>query len=195
MRKEVVDLVEAARALKLTRTGEPGVRCVRIGVPSPEFPSKLETLQAALEAVDASGALKAGAGELDNDRMKSAIDSVFRWMKMQGIDTNDPLRILGEALAGKPAKSQGSYMPLPKFAPNVAKKKKKWNPQLKLGSDLGSNRDITAMTMGNHARMGADMAQVVLKMGAAAPALAAGSNRCEAVEHEGGPDATFGARR
>ena len=168
MRKEIVDLVEGVRSLKIARTGHPAPHCVKIGVPAPEFPVKLEELQAALERLDASGGLGRGVEDEDVSKLRDAVNGVFRWIRMQGLSADEPMRILSETLSGKPQKKQQAFEMLPKYAVTARKKKMKWKPKLSYEAELG-DRHLSGSDLKSHAKLSADMQQTILKMGEIMP--------------------------
>lgn len=131
MRPSLARLVEAARALRLTR--HDGGHGVRIGSPPAELPPRLLALLSALEAVDAeSGA--ASFLDADPQKLSDGIDGVFRWIAAQGLSTEEPLAILSRAM-GRPAKRPAKLVPMPSFAPGF-RKKKSWKPKISIVPDI-----------------------------------------------------------
>lgn len=138
MRPEIVDLIEAVRALGLRRTGKAGTRSVRISGDPKDFAELLATLQEKLELVDASGALADDDGPAaprpdEIDRHRKALDGLLRFIQVRGLDLEAATDIVADALgvAGA-AKSGKAFEILPKFAPKGWKKKKRLNPTLSL---------------------------------------------------------------
>jgi len=132
MRPSLAKLVEAARALRLTRhTGGHGLR---IGAPPAELPARLLAVLESLEAIDAEDG-KANVLDADPQKVSDGIDAVFRWIAAQGLSTEEPLAILAKAM-GRPAKRPGKLVPIPSFAPGFTRKKS-WKPKLSLGRNIG----------------------------------------------------------
>lgn len=170
MRQSIVNLVEAVRGLKVARTGQPAPHCVRIGggdrESALEFPERLLALAEALEAFDRDGGAEAGDAELD--RIKQGLDGVFRWIKLQGLSTDEPLDIMAVALGGKARKKPKTLSLLPSFTPGFGKRKT-WKPKLSTAPRLDGSRSLE--TMAQHVELAAGMAEVVSKLGAAAPQI------------------------
>lgn len=117
MRQEVHELIEAVRDLEIrVDASAPGQ--IRLTCDKAEFPRRLHRVALALEAVDRSGAAAnemAGADPArDAARLRLALDGVFRWMKMRGMDLADPLQIVATALR-KPELAAKAYRPTPVF--------------------------------------------------------------------------------
>lgn len=166
MRKDIVDLIEAVRALSLVPTGEVGPRCVRIEGDPKLLPERLLAVAKALEAVDAKGAAAATEESVDLGKLKSAIDGVFRWIRLQGLKTDEPFDIIAQALGGS-AKSKGKKLEtMPVFALTF-KPKKQWKPRVSLGKRLEDEK--APETIEEHREMATKMNEVISKMGAAAP--------------------------
>jgi hypothetical protein len=162
MRKTIVDLIEAVRGLGLSSVMRDGQRHLKVGVDPLAFQEALMRVSDALEAVDADSA---PAAEDDAARMRAALDSTFRWIRLQGLSTEEPLALVAEALGQKGKKRQASYDILPAFAPQH-KRKKGWKPRL----SLPRNQVATMRTIDDHRKAAADMDQVNLRMGAVLPA-------------------------
>ena len=170
MRPELNRLLEAARALQLKPTGETGPRCVRFGIDNAQVPQKLLELHHAIEAVDMAGSA-ALAGDApdparDPEKLRAAIDGLFNWMKIQGINTADAADVVASAISGK-QKAQKRYITLPRFAPQAVKRKKNWKPKTLLGPRF--DNEGAPKTLDEHKKLGRDMDEVVVRMGHAAP--------------------------
>lgn len=142
MRPEVVDLVEAVRALGLRRTGRPAPGCVRISGDPKEFPARLAAVQERLEAVDASGALSQGGGPEapspdEVQRLRNALDGLLRFIQVKGVDMEAAVDIVSDALGvDVPGKREKAYETLPMFAPRGWKKRKRFSPRMRLMPDM-----------------------------------------------------------
>jgi len=159
MRPEIHDLIEAVRALGLSRTGKPSPRCIRIGCDPREFPDKLEVLQECLERVDASGALSSQEdASQELDRYRKALDGLLRFIQVCGIDPEPAIDIVANALELEgEAKREKAYETLPMFAPKGWKRKKKLNPRLHLLPTLPGDAGIADLKkIAFAARMTAD---------------------------------------
>jgi hypothetical protein len=148
MRREIFDVIEAARALDIQfAPTSANPRCVILGGNRSDFPDRLWRMAKALEAFDRLGAAAMEAVEnpappkdqtLDSARLKIALDSVFRWMKSTGIDISDPINLVAEALnTVEEEKSSKGYRPIPKFAPGGFKKGGRASPLINLGPAIG----------------------------------------------------------
>jgi hypothetical protein len=127
MRREVVELIEAARALKVQRVPRPdNPRNIRIGGDRKEFPDRLHRMAVALEAVDRAGAQALdGMGRdpsMDAARLRMALDGVFRWMRSVGMDIAEPHAVVANAL-GAQAKAGKAFKPTPKSMTKAIGKK------------------------------------------------------------------------
>lgn len=164
MRKTLIDLVEAVRGLKLSFASRNDDRRVRVGIQASALPGHLLVIYDALEAFDADGGVTLDdAGEAD--RMRKALDATFRWIKTQGLSTDEPLDLVAEALGAKAEKKRASYDILPAFAPQHVRKKKSWKPRLSLPADqLHVMRSID-----DHRKVAFDMQQVIMRIGDVAP--------------------------
>lgn len=137
MRQEVVDLIEATRALKVQRSPVEGNPYnIRIGGNRTEFPGRLYRLAVALEAVDRAGSsaiesVDASNPAMDAARLRMAIDGVFRWMRATGVDVDEPKEIIAEAL-GVYKKQGKAYKAVPEFDRASERRKKGWTPIRKL---------------------------------------------------------------
>lgn len=182
VRKSVVDLVEAVRALNMRRAETGGVERVRIGLAAGEAEERFLALQKALEALDAEGGLAAESPAADTDasKLRTALDSVFRWIRLQGLPVDEPLEQVAEALGeGKRKKKAAGYQKLPVFAPNGFKKKMSWKPKMHIVGVLDMKG---RMSMSDHRARSADFQQVVMKMGAAAPREAPEQDEAPAIK-------------
>lgn len=144
MRKEAHALVQAVRRLRLALTGQPEPRCVSVGVPAAEFPVRLADIQRALETLDAADAADPVPTGDDAEKLRKGIDGVFRWIRLQGLDTAEPLQILTEALTGRRGKPPDKYEMLPRFTPYARRKPNGW--EVAIGA--GSRADHAAMHLG-----------------------------------------------
>ncbi len=171
MRREAHALVEAVRALRLALTGKPAPRCVTVGASATEFPERLAALQRALETLDATGgALDALGAPEDMEKLRKGVDGIFRWIKLQGLDTAEPLQILTEALTGRSGRRPERYEMLPKFTPYARRDDREWKPAFTLGSSIGGNpMSVSGMGPDDHRVLGRRMEQVSLKMGGVMP--------------------------
>ncbi len=159
MRQAVVNLVEAVRGLCLARSS--GGHGVRIGLQPQALPPQLLALLDALEQVDRDG----GAGEDELAKVKAGLEGVFRWIKLQGLSTDEPLDILSQALGGKARRKPKALTVMPTFAPSY-QRKKAWKPKLNLARGIG---DGLPSSLDDHRKAAFDMGEVAAKMGAAAP--------------------------
>jgi hypothetical protein len=143
MRREVLEVVDAARSLQVQLAPTPAnPACVRIGGDRSDFPARLYRLAEALQALDRVGSAALGTADetapvdpaMDAARLRVALDGVFRWMRSTGLDVGEPHAIVREALGaarGEQKQAKG-YRPVPKFAPNGFKKAMRSKPLLKL---------------------------------------------------------------
>ncbi len=170
MRPEISNLLESARALQLKATGETGPRCVRFGIENALIPEKLLALQQAIEAVDRAGSASLSSDPVDPGqdpaKLRAAIDGIFGWMKLQGLDTGEAADIVASAITGQ-QKKQKRYVTLPRFAPEAVKRKKKWKPKTLLGASLDGSD--TPATLADHQKLGREMDEVAMRMGHSAP--------------------------
>ncbi|MFC4236065.1 hypothetical protein ACFOY8_12540 [Thalassospira xianhensis] len=128
MRRELVELIEAARKLGVQRIPTPdNPRYIRIVGDRKDFPDRLYRVAIALEAVDRLGS-KALEGvndpTLNAAHLRLAVDGIFRWMKATGVDIQEPYQIVAAALGAKGAKRGKIYRNAPKFDANFSKTKK-----------------------------------------------------------------------
>jgi hypothetical protein len=147
MRREVLDVVEAARALQVQLAPTPAnPACVRIGGDRSDFPVRLWRLALTLQALDKAGsaALESSGDSpevdpaMDAARLRVALDGVFRWMRSTGLDVGEPHAIVREALGAAHGEKQAKvYRPVPKFAPNGFKKAVRSKPLLRLQTGPG----------------------------------------------------------
>lgn len=170
MRPEISQLLESARALQLKPTGETGPRCVKFGIDASLVPERLLVLHHAIEAVDKAGSSSVDAGAPDPahdpEKLRAAIDGLFNWMKLQGLNTGEAADIVAAAITGK-QKAQKRYVTLPRFAPQAVRRKKKWKPKTHLGAKFDG--DGAPSTMNEHRGLGREMDEVVMRLGHAAP--------------------------
>lgn len=119
MRKEIADIIDAARKLGIRLTGHEGMNCVQISGAASEFPNRLKVLQQALDAYDRSSSSKSESEEV---RLKRALDGVFRWLRASNIDVTEPMEIVGDAL-GVPPELRKHRDPTPAFVPASGRRK------------------------------------------------------------------------
>ena len=161
MRPEIHRLVQAIRDLEIQPTGQPAPHCVRIGIPKEQLPEKLLAARVALDEVDASGSLVLGNPEAEElPKYKEALDGLLRYIKMRGLDFSEAEEIVRTAL-GKPRKRPEVMKPLPVFAPDGYKKRKKIKPKLKI--------DREPMSAGKAKSEANQMTWVLNSLGPAAP--------------------------
>jgi len=176
MRQAIINLVEAVRGLKLSRTHQPAPHCVKIGVAARELPEQLLTVLDAFEALEREGG--AGLADQELDNIKAGLDGVFRWIKLQGLSTDEPLAIMAQALGAQGKKKPKSFPLLPSFTPGFTKRKS-WKPKLSIAPGFSGAKTLDSME--EHIQQAKAMGEVVAKMGAAAPILA----KAEEVERPG----------
>jgi len=156
MRQAVVNLIEAVRGLRLARSS--GTHGVRIELGAADLaPNLLATLEA-LEAVE-----RDGGDSVDEElaKVKMGLEGVFRWIRLQGLDTDEPLEILARAMGGRPPRKHKAPASMPTFAPNFAKRKQ-WKPKLSLAQGLGSDNP---RTLEEHRKVAFVMDQVRASLG------------------------------
>lgn len=158
MRQAVVNLVEAVRGLCLARSG--GAHGVKIALAPQALPPQLLLLLDAFEQVEREGGT---AADDELAKVKAGLEGVFRWIKLQGLSTDEPLDILAQALGGKARKKPKSLTVMPTFAPSF-QGKKSWKPKLGLGRGIG---DLAPTSLDEHRKVASEMDQVTAKMGAA----------------------------
>lgn len=126
MNRATSALVEAVRDLGLSVVTADQGESVRIAGAADQFPGKLIRLQKALEEFDRTGAAKADNESLaqENERLKKAVDGMFRWMRGAGIDISDPYRILEESLGVNKHKEKFAFTYTPKNARSKKKPRK-----------------------------------------------------------------------
>lgn len=180
MRKDVVDLIEAVRGLALVPTGESGPKCIRIEGDPKTFPDRLLAVAKALEAVDAKGAVSASDENVDLAKLKAAIDGVFRWIRLQGLKTDEPFDIIAQALGGAPRSKGKKLDTMPVFALTF-RPKKQWKPRVSLGRRLEDEK--APVTLEEHREQAAKMGEVIGKMGAAAPVVHERKEEPEPIEN------------
>lgn len=120
MKREVVELVEAARRLEIRVAPKPdNPRAIRISGSRAEFPDRLYRVAVALAAVDRAGAAALdGTSDPASDaaRLRMALDGVFRWMRSCGMDVAEPHAIVANALGVQSQQKSKRFRPQPKFA-------------------------------------------------------------------------------
>lgn len=148
MRREVVELVEAARGLSIHVVPKPeNPRNIRIACERAQFPDRLHRVALALAAVDRAGAQALeGTGDpaMDAARLRMAIDGVFRWMRTVGMDIAEPHAIVAAALGAK-SKAGSKYKPTPQYAHDGFKRSMKPRPLMKLAPGPGERISIDAL--------------------------------------------------
>jgi hypothetical protein len=149
MTPQIVNLIEATRALGLKLTDLPAPQCVRIGGHPSSFPDRLATLQRALEDVDAAGAnaLSGGPDAPIPDtvkRLEKALDGLLRFIQIKGVDVDAAVDIVTQAMDieidGK--EKSKPFETLPMFRPKGWKKKKSFKPKFQLMPDLPGDAGI-----------------------------------------------------
>ena len=161
MRQEIHRLVQAVRDLQIDPTGQPAPHCVRIGIPKEQLPERLLTLRERLDEVDAGGSLVNSVTESQElSKTREALDGLLRYIKMGGVDFSEAEEIVRTAL-GKPRKRPDALKPLPVFAPNGWRRRKKLKPKIKL--------DREPMSAGKARQEAEQMRWVTNSLGAAAP--------------------------
>lgn len=138
MNQHVHELVEAVRSLGIFLTGRPAPKCVRVADPT-NFAEKLERVQRALEALDASGSLSEGSGapEPKNDpaKLKDALDKLIRLLQVKGGNLEEADAIVRESLgldSDEEARQKKEFSTLPAFAPSRLKRKSGYRPRVNL---------------------------------------------------------------
>lgn len=171
-RREVVELVEAARGLGVRITVKPGrnQQSIVIHGRREDFPAKLRRVALTLEALDAAGSAAIGGDpsaadpSMDAARLRLALDGVFRWMRSTGIDVSDPHAVVAAALGVKADKPGAGYKPVPKYAHDGFKKGVRPKPLLRLMPQPGEKVGMASI------RQKAAQAQMVeATLGSAAP--------------------------
>src|SRR3546814_19179889 len=99
MRKENLEIIEAARRLGIRLTGQQGPNCVQITGDASQFPGRLMALQQAIDAYDKASASGGVPDEVDS--LKTGIDGIFTWLRPNATDVPEPLDIVGDALIGR----------------------------------------------------------------------------------------------
>ena len=164
MRKTFIDLVEAVRGLRLSRSRGSDDR-VTLGIEPAQLPRQLVAIHRALEAFDADGGVSLDDQTADAGKLRQALDATFRWIRTQGLSTDDPLDLVAEALGSKTdKKKRAAYDILPAFAPQHVRKKS-WKPKLSLPIEqLSVMRSID-----DHRKVAAGMQEVIMRIGEVAP--------------------------
>jgi hypothetical protein len=152
MRREIHDLVESVRALGVRLTGQPAPKCIRLVGDPTDFAERLAAVQESLEAADASGALADDGGpeapKADDEavRLRKALDGVLRYIQVRGVDMEEAVEIVADALGVEGGKKASSaFVTLPKFAPKGWKKKRSFKPRLKLLPDSPGDASINGL--------------------------------------------------
>lgn len=126
MYKELWDVVNAAQELDIRVSDGPGHGLLRIGGNQQDFPKRLIRLKDALDKLEKAGAQDAS---MDPERLMAGIDGIFRWLRSQGHDVNEPFDILQQAMGVDTQKaSKGGK----RYAFKPKKHAKKKIPPLKL---------------------------------------------------------------
>ena len=151
MRREIAELVDAARGLGVRLSPTPAnAKAIRLDGDRDTFPDRLRRVAQALEAVDRAGGVAnaADAGpdaSVDAARLRLALDGVFRWMRMMGLDVTEPHAVVAAAMGVESAATKGAYKPKPAFAGNVSLADRpggKPKPMLKLVPEPGEKLSI-----------------------------------------------------
>lgn len=173
MKKEVHDLVEAVRGLGLVLTGKPAPKCVRITGDPTDFAGRLERVQLALEALDASGSLAEGSEPPsprdDPERLREALDRVIRLYQVRGGNLDDLDAIVRDSLGLEPgeeeARRKKEHATLPAFAPSRLKRRR---GGYKLRLNLFPDRPGEA-SLNDLRRIAFDVDRTRASLGASAP--------------------------
>jgi hypothetical protein len=143
MKKEIIDLVEAVRALEMRISPTlDNDKNVKLFGDKKEYPYKFYNLLIALEAFDKAGSNSFDDIEdpaLDSAKLRLALDGVFKWMRSVGIDVSEPHAIVSDTLGYK-NKKEKPFRPVPKYAMNSFKKK--IPNKILLGFDPGPGEKI-----------------------------------------------------
>lgn len=147
MTPQIVNLIEAVRALGLKLTDKPAPQCIRIGGHPSSFPDRLATLQRALEDVDAAGAnaLADGPEAPTPDtvkRLEKALDGLLRFIQVKGVDIDAAVDIVTQAMDIDTSEKSKPFETLPMFRPKGWKKKKSFKPKFHLMPDLPGDAGI-----------------------------------------------------
>jgi hypothetical protein len=171
MRREVVELIEAVRQLRVQRVPRhDNPRNIRICGDRKEFPDRLHRVALALEGVDRAGASALdGLGSdpsMDAARLRMALDGVFRWMRSVNMDIAEPHAVVANAL-GVQAKTGKAFKPTPKSVHKaIGKKNGSAKPLLRL--DPGPGEEVSYSKLREKAFR---VQMVQTSLGAAAPRL------------------------
>lgn len=142
MRKDIHRLAEAVRALQIEPTGQPAPNCIRLAIAKERLPEAMLEAREALDAFDAAGGASATPQPTEDViKLREAIDGLLRYVKMRGLEIDDAEDIVRNAL-GKSKKRRKKLEPLPVFAPNGWKRRKKAKPTLRIGTDSISKSDV-----------------------------------------------------
>ncbi len=79
--------------------------------------------------------------------MKAGLEGVFRWIRLQGLSTDEPLEILAKAM-GKGERKRKALVAMPAFMPGFARKKP-WKPKFRVGG-TGEFGDSVPRTIEDH---------------------------------------------
>lgn len=164
MRKTLIDLVETVRGLRLSFSAKGEDRRVKLGIDPTALPSHLLAIHDALQAFDADGGVAFDDAE-ESGRLRKALDATFRWIRVQGLSTDEPLDLVAEALGSKKERRKAAYDILPAFAPQHVRKKKGWKPRLQLPAD----QFHVMRSIDDHRKFAADAQQVLMRIGDVAP--------------------------
>ena len=121
MRKEVVELLEASRNLRVRIVDDDKHPTgIVLGGNKADFPSKLKVLALAIEAVDKAGSkafegMQEASPSMDPVRLRMALDGIFRWMRSMGIALDEPHDIVAVALGMSKAKNKVRRNAVPKY--------------------------------------------------------------------------------
>jgi hypothetical protein len=147
MRKDIHRLAEAVRALQIEPTGQSAPNCIRLAIVKEKLPEALLEAREALDAFDAAGGVTAAPPPTEDvAKLRQAIDGLLRYVKMRGLETDDAEDIVQSAL-GKSKKRRKRLEPLPVFAPNGWKHRKKFKPTLRIALDNKSDMESDARKM------------------------------------------------
>lgn len=142
MRKDIHRLAEAVRALQIEPTGHPAPNCIRLVIAKETLPEALLEAREALDAFDAAGGASISSSPTEDvAKLREAIDGLLRYVKMRGLEIDDAEDIVRNAL-GKSKKRRKKLEPLPVFAPNGWKRRKKFKPTLRIGADSTTKSDV-----------------------------------------------------
>jgi len=153
MTPQMVNLIDAVRALGLKATDLPSPHCIRIGGHPSTFPDRLAALQRALEEVDATGAnaLSDGPAAQAPDKIKrleKALDGLLRFIQIKGVDVEAAADIVSDAMEVEGEKDKcKKYETLPMFSPKKWKKKQWFKPKFNLIPEVPGDVSIDSLRM------------------------------------------------